>query len=62
MAASFHVIAPEARGFGDSSQAAERMVAGRPNASLVTVPGAGHFVPIEAPEAFEATVRRWLQV
>lgn len=45
-----------------SQQAAERVVAANSNASLVTIPGAGHFVPIEAPDAFEAAVRRWLHL
>jgi pimeloyl-ACP methyl ester carboxylesterase len=45
-----------------SQQAAERMVAGKENAVLEVIPGAGHFIPIEAPALFEAAVRRWLGV
>ena len=45
-----------------SQQAAERMVAGKENAVLNVIPGASHFIPIEAPPLFEAAVRRWLGV
>jgi esterase len=43
-----------------SQQSAERMVAGKENAVLEVIPGASHFIPIEAPVLFEAAVRRWL--
>lgn len=42
-----------------SQQVAERMVAGKQNAVLEVIPGAGHFIPIEAPAVFETAVRRW---
>ena len=45
-----------------SQQAAERMVAGKANAVLEVVPGASHFIPIEAPVMFESAVRRWLNL
>jgi esterase len=45
-----------------SQQAAERMVAGKQNAVLEVIPGAGHFIPLETPALFEAAVRRWLGV
>jgi pimeloyl-ACP methyl ester carboxylesterase len=45
-----------------SQQAAERMVAGKENAVLEVIPGASHFIPIEAPALFEAAVRRWLRL
>jgi 2-succinyl-6-hydroxy-2,4-cyclohexadiene-1-carboxylate synthase len=37
---------------------AERMVAALPNAELVVVPGAGHGLPREAPEAVSAAIAR----
>ena len=45
-----------------SQNAAERMVAGKQNAVLQVIPGAGHFIPIETPALFEAAIRRWLGV
>jgi esterase len=45
-----------------SQQAAERMVAGKENAVLKVIPGASHFIPIEAPTLFERAVRQWLGV
>jgi len=39
---------------------AEQMVSENKNATLVVVPNAGHFIPIEQPAAFEAVVRKWL--
>jgi pimeloyl-ACP methyl ester carboxylesterase len=41
---------------------AELMVTENKNASLVVVPNAGHFIPIEQPAAFEAAVREWLGI
>ena len=41
---------------------ADQMIAENKNASLVVVPNAGHFIPIEQPAAFEAAVRRWLNL
>jgi hypothetical protein len=38
------------------------MVAGKENAMLRVIPGASHFIPIEAPTAFETAVRQWLGV
>ena len=29
-------------------------------ATLVTVPGAGHYLPVEAPEAVARAIREWL--
>lgn len=40
--------------------AAEQMVSENGKATLVVVPNAGHFVPIEQPVGFEAAVRKWL--
>lgn len=45
-----------------SQNAAERMVAGKQNAVLEVIPGASHFIPLEAPALFESAVRRWLGV
>jgi pimeloyl-ACP methyl ester carboxylesterase len=45
-----------------SQQAAEQMIAENEHATLVVIPGAGHFIPLEAPLAFEAAVRKWLSV
>lgn len=45
-----------------SPQAAEQMVAENEHAPLVVIPGAGPFIPLEAPSAFEAAVRKWLGV
>jgi esterase len=39
---------------------AEQMISENKNASLVIVPNAGHFIPIEQPAAFEAAIRGWL--
>ncbi len=39
---------------------AEQMIIENKNASLVIVPNAAHFIPIEQPAAFEAAVRKWL--
>jgi pimeloyl-ACP methyl ester carboxylesterase len=41
---------------------AEQMIRENKNASLVIVPNAGHFIPIERPAAFEAAIRAWLGV
>jgi pimeloyl-ACP methyl ester carboxylesterase len=41
---------------------AEQMISENKNASLVVVPNAGHFIPIEQPAAFEAAIRTWLGV
>jgi pimeloyl-ACP methyl ester carboxylesterase len=43
-----------------SSEIAERMLAALPDASLVEIPGAGHTVPGDQPEAFAAAVRVFL--
>ena len=43
-----------------SPEAAEDTVAALPNATLVTIPGAGHNVHTENPRAFRAAVRDWL--
>jgi pimeloyl-ACP methyl ester carboxylesterase len=45
-----------------SQQAAEEMIAENKQATLVVIPGAGHFIPLEAPLAFEAAVRKWLSI
>jgi pimeloyl-ACP methyl ester carboxylesterase len=45
-----------------SQQAAEQMIAENEHATLVVIPGAGHFIPLEVPLAFEAAVRKWLSV
>jgi esterase len=45
-----------------SKQAAERMVAGKENAILRVIPGASHFIPLEAPTLFETAVRQWFGV
>jgi pimeloyl-ACP methyl ester carboxylesterase len=39
---------------------AQQMVSENKNGTLVIVPNAGHFIPIEQPAAFEAAVRNWL--
>ena len=44
-----------------SQRAAEQMVAENRHATLVVVPRAGHFVPLDEPAAFAAAVRAWLQ-
>jgi pimeloyl-ACP methyl ester carboxylesterase len=43
-----------------STQTAEQMIAENKHASLVVIPNAGHFIPLEAPVQFEAEVRKWL--
>jgi pimeloyl-ACP methyl ester carboxylesterase len=43
-----------------SQDAAAQMVRANPNASVVVIPDAGHFVAIEQPAAFERAVRAWL--
>lgn len=40
---------------------ARRMVEGRSNVTLRVVPGAGHFIPLDQPEAFGQAVRSWLR-
>jgi pimeloyl-ACP methyl ester carboxylesterase len=45
-----------------SQQAAEQMIAENEHATLVVITGTGHFIPLEAPLAFEAAVRKWLSV
>jgi pimeloyl-ACP methyl ester carboxylesterase len=44
----------------DYQRAAQVMAARLPHAELVVVPGAGHIVNLEAPEAFDAAVVRFL--
>lgn len=39
---------------------AELMVRARPDAELTVIPGVGHLSALEAPEAFDAAVRRLL--
>lgn len=41
-------------------QVAEALHAGIPGSALIVVPGVGHEVNLEAPEAFNAEVRRFL--
>jgi pimeloyl-ACP methyl ester carboxylesterase len=43
-----------------SPEAAADTVAALPNATLVTIPGAGHNVHTDNPRAFRAAVRDWL--
>ena len=45
-----------------SQAAAEEMVRENPNARLVVIPEAGHFIALEQPAAFEHAVREWLGV
>jgi esterase len=45
-----------------SQAAAEEMVHENPNARLVVIPEAGHFIELEQPAAFERAVREWLGV
>jgi len=45
-----------------SQAAAEQMVQENPNAKLVVIPEAGHFIALEQPAAFERAVRTWLSV
>lgn len=44
-----------------SAQAAKQAAAANQHITLEVVPGAGHFVPIDAPDALESVIRRWLQ-
>lgn len=39
---------------------AEHIVQGRANFELAVIPGAGHFIALDAPQAFAATVKDWL--
>jgi pimeloyl-ACP methyl ester carboxylesterase len=50
------------RSLAMSQASAEEMIKANPKASLVTVPGAAHFIAIEQPEAFERIIREWLGV
>jgi pimeloyl-ACP methyl ester carboxylesterase len=43
-----------------SQELADQMIAENQHATLVVIPDAGHFIPIDAPAAFEAAVRKWL--
>ena len=45
-----------------SAEAAQETVAAFPDATLVSIPGAGHNVHVESPRAFRAAVRDWLGV
>ncbi len=45
-----------------SQAAAEEMIRERPNATLIVIPDAGHFIAVEQPDAFEKAVRAWLRV
>lgn len=45
-----------------TARLAEQMVAGRQNVELAVIPGAGHFIPLEAPEALESALVKWLQL
>ena len=45
-----------------SQDLAEQMIAENKHATLVVIPDAGHFIPIDAPAAFEAAVRKWLGI
>jgi len=45
-----------------SQQAAEQMVAENEHATLVAIPNAGHFIPLEAPSDLEVAVRKWLGI
>lgn len=45
-----------------SPAVAARAASANRHVTVAVVAGAGHFVPLEAPEAFEAAVRQWLQV
>jgi pimeloyl-ACP methyl ester carboxylesterase len=51
-----------ARSLALSQASSEEMIKANPNASLVTVPDAAHFIAIEQPEAFARIVREWLGV
>ena len=39
---------------------ADALLAALPNAELVVVPGAGHYINIAAPDAFDTELRRFL--
>ena len=43
-----------------TEEIAEQMQREMTNCTLVTVPGAGHTVPMHRPAEFEAAVRGWL--
>ena len=45
-----------------SRRAAEQMVSENPNATLVVIPDAGHFIAQEQPDAFDKAVRSWLDI
>jgi pimeloyl-ACP methyl ester carboxylesterase len=51
-----------ARSMAVPPAAAEAMVAQKANATLVTVPDAGHFVALAQPEAFVHAVSDWLGI
>jgi pimeloyl-ACP methyl ester carboxylesterase len=44
-----------------SPDVAARMIAENANATLVTIPGSGHSIPLDKPVEFESAVRAWLQ-
>lgn len=43
-----------------TQRVADQMISENTNASLVILPNAGHFIPLEQPAAFEAAIRKWL--
>ncbi len=45
-----------------SKEMADQMIDENRNATLVVIPDAGHFIPIEAPAAFTEAVLKWLAV
>ena len=61
------IIVPTLLLYGEEDQrsplkVAEEMHAAIPGSMLVTVPGVGHVVNLEAPEEFNTEVRNFLQI
>jgi pimeloyl-ACP methyl ester carboxylesterase len=61
-----HIAVPTLLLYGDADERAPRNIAHAlhaaiPTSTLVMVPGAGHELCLEAPDAFSAEVRRFLR-
>jgi pimeloyl-ACP methyl ester carboxylesterase len=44
------------------AEAAQQMVSGRSNVELRVIAGAGHFISLDAPQALELEIKKWLSI